>query len=54
MSTLEDMREYCETCSEELEIGQIGECDGCQCRDSVVSSEDAPESPPIPTGCEMT
>lgn len=30
MANLDDMREYCETCSEELELGQIGACDCCQ------------------------
>lgn len=30
MANLDDMKEYCETCAEELELGQIGECDCCQ------------------------
>lgn len=27
---LKDMVEHCDSCGEELEVGQIGECDDCQ------------------------
>ncbi len=27
--TLEDMREVCDVCNADLEIGQIGKCDDC-------------------------
>ena len=30
MSTLNDMVEHCGSCGDELEIGQIGECNDCQ------------------------
>ena len=30
MATLNDMVEHCDCCGEELELGQIGECDECQ------------------------
>lgn len=30
MANLEDMVEHCETCGDELECGQIGQCDTCQ------------------------
>lgn len=29
-ATPEDMREHCECCANELELGQIGKCDSCQ------------------------
>lgn len=30
MADLDDMIEHCDSCGEELELGQIGECDDCQ------------------------
>jgi hypothetical protein len=30
MTNLREMTEHCDSCGEELEIGQIGECDECQ------------------------
>jgi hypothetical protein len=30
MSTLNDMEEHCDSCGNELEIGQIGDCGDCQ------------------------
>lgn len=45
MSTLEDMVEHCDSCGEELEIGQIGLCDNDRNQDNSdadVADDDQP------------
>lgn len=41
MTTLKDMVEHCDSCGQELEPGQIGECADCQAEreDSQVEEE---------------